>query len=1356
MPTDVKSQSHGGLRSATARPEPARRSDLTQNRRLQETVSSQSRFTKKEGSGLRFATGRPELTANHKNHGDETEPARDEENCKHNRKLQSQRDGGLRSATARPEPATRSSSIQIRGMQQRGSSQLGYASSGHCSVTERPRLACCQQENDTTQQSSHKRHVDRCSASSYSVVAVHGRMSVDACVSMCRQPGPQYGGLRSATARPEPAIRSKSLQDRRLQLTSSSETRSTENDGSGLRLVTGRPELTASHRNRTEQQVGLSQTRSVQDSCSGLRSATERPELASCEHNQEIAPDRKSGRLVDQSRVGDAILSTTQRGRSVDTCVSALKQSRPHDGGLRSATARPGPAIGSKSEQDRRLQLTSFLKSNKSTENYGGGLRSVTGRPELTASYTNSTHQQAVTSQARRLEDSYSGLRSGIERPKLASYEQHNDIAPEHKGGWLANMCRVGDACNVQRFKAAYACVAFLKHERIWDGGFRSVTGRLEPANEAEIENAHKDATPNVILHLALVVGLWLFCNLEYCHKVLRVVWEVLGWVGLVLRQVRCDIEMQKSRILSGNGPRSASERPRLIAQNSSQDFIEDLYRLKRIVSAHSALLWVHPEATATTGHLVGNRTSDRQHLEAGCQIWLVPRDRCGGKRQASGESQQTIEVTNMQIDAPPGLAELPSQDEINLLEYETLADEYPEVRELETYNEERCLRAQFSSAIEAGVLECMATIQANRDASGDDDSLLTFDELRTETTVGPTRALLKSLGLYPEEKCHWKRLGIAQWVGYAWEKRELKARKELGEMIISAGARGMLSDTDKDLLDSWCENLAQAVTLCSIDTEEAERKARKRQGSIRRRLPPGLKDIHPLCLELFSKNASSESTEIALTTMNLAETDLSKYAGCVQPQEARMLQGKLEGSLETILNWMLTCEKQQVVTFVSGNNIDAQKIASAWRRSQGRRKALRVLSLVAVLPPIHFGKTVDEIREQVEHPLLDAKLQDVISRHKVLQPPLPITSMTSRGPEITMRSIMVVNMVDRARPAPMELICWTNVTEVADNAVRCVVEVKEIYGWQVKLLLEEANIPRLTQVDAPRRSRASSNQKSANVNGKFCSIWMHFQQQAFDDILQREAISTWLRTQLAVFDALVGWENMIKDQEALVMEFSDIYAVQQHADKIKECLILSSQKCLVTTYESADTWEEAITTQWRGDPLRRIDKILTRGSKDVQTTFASIRALKQTIDDSIQVARARRGSTEQGDPTWEDMVRKATIHLDAGIMERPHWGRRAIDKLAETCGLQLTEISPEDDMTTHTWKPLVDIEGRWLGKICVYLGSAEEVDNLYKKIHGVAINGGRSITLVRMETPIRSESGTYTGVWGRFDRPLQ
>ena len=55
------------------------------------------------------------------------------------------------------------------------------------------------------------------------------------------------------------------------------------------------------------------------------------------------------------------------------------------------------------------------------------------------------------------------------------------------------------------------------------------------------------------------------------------------------------------------------------------------------------------------------------------------------------------------------------------------------------------------------------------------------------------------------------------------------------------------------------------------------------------------------------------------------------------------------------------------------------------------------------------------------------------------------------------------------------------------------------------------------------------------------------------------------------------------------------------------------------------------------------------------------------------------------------------------------------MEKLAEKADLQLSEVRPDEDMRQNTWKPLVDFEGKWLGKICVYLGSAEEVDNLSK-----------------------------------------
>ena len=53
--------------------------------------------------------------------------------------------------------------------------------------------------------------------------------------------------------------------------------------------------------------------------------------------------------------------------------------------------------------------------------------------------------------------------------------------------------------------------------------------------------------------------------------------------------------------------------------------------------------------------------------------------------------------------------------------------------------------------------------------------------------------------------------------------------------------------------------------------------------------------------------------------------------------------------------------------------------------------------------------------------------------------------------------------------------------------------------------------------------------------------------------------------------------------------------------------------------------------------------------------------------------------------PAWEDIVKKATIHLDAGMLERPGWNRNAIEKLAGTASLQLTEILGEDDMKAYT-----------------------------------------------------------------------
>ena len=375
---------------------------------------------------------------------------------------------------------------------------------------------------------------------------------------------------------------------------------------------------------------------------------------------------------------------------------------------------------------------------------------------------------------------------------------------------------------------------------------------------------------------------------------------------------------------------------------------------------------------------------------------------------------------------------------------------------------------------------------------------------------------------------------------------------------------------------------------------------------------------------------------------MNLSDLDLHKFPGSVQASETRILQDTLCASTETVVNWMLTCEKQQVVTYAPSSKEDIRKIVVAWKKTQGRRKALKVLMLVAALAPIHFGRSVMEIREQAEHPLLDPKFQDVVNRQRVLQPPVPITSMTSKGPEMAMRSLLVVNIMDRAKNIPLELCSWARTIEVPDEQVRCVIEVKEVYGWQVKCLLDEAGLPLLVRVDAPRRSRAPATQRSS-LKKNSC-IWLHFQKTAYDNILHREAILTWIKTQLAPFGVLVGWENMVKDKDALILEFSNIEAVHQQTDLIRECFMLTNQKCLISTHANADSWEEAITKQWRSNPLCTIDRVTSRGAKEQQVTFASIRATRQVIEDSKVVAKARRGSSEENDSCLADIVRCVTV----------------------------------------------------------------------------------------------------------------
>ena len=330
-------------------------------------------------------------------------------------------------------------------------------------------------------------------------------------------------------------------------------------------------------------------------------------------------------------------------------------QSRVADGGLRSATARPEltrcPAR-SRYEVDRRSMEQSHRVRHSSLFAYD--------EPSSKPGEQGESNEPSVDRVARLLD--YSGgivfcLIAFVHMQYLAVtavYRAWMHIGSylcalvctsrAHAGGLRSATARPELASPSKGKSSSGACVSNSDTQgqntsQARDGGLRLATARGE-LDMQFLYTGFASGTPEIEV---IACAAWQYLGKSRLYQAYVCVWWYLG--TLVDRILRGGIAV------FSNGPRSATERPRLVDERrlvAQHEKLAVLYKLKERLSVDSALVWVAPEATEMMGYLVGNRQRDVQHLEAGWQLYQIPRDRCGTTRHTTEKDKQ--------VAPPPGL----------------------------------------------------------------------------------------------------------------------------------------------------------------------------------------------------------------------------------------------------------------------------------------------------------------------------------------------------------------------------------------------------------------------------------------------------------------------------------------------------------------------------------------------------------------------------------------------------------------------------------------------------------------------------------------------------------------------------
>ncbi|CAK0903261.1 unnamed protein product [Prorocentrum cordatum] len=175
-----------------------------------------------------------------------------------------------------------------------------------------------------------------------------------------------------------------------------------------------------------------------------------------------------------------------------------------------------------------------------------------------------------------------------------------------------------------------------------------------------------------------------------------------------------------------------------------------------------------------------------------------------------------------------------------------------------------------------------------------------------------------------------------------------------------------------------------------------------------------------------------------------------------------------------------------------------------------------------------------------------------------------------------------------------------------------------------------------------------------------------------------------------------------------MLLDATSPTAALHYWELYKDVLVLSAKVLVISTWADSAVWGHHLTGIWRSDPMCTCERIRHRRSRDGLATYAQIAATAS----QLSAARARGGhAAVAGDPA-KPMTLQATVHIPLGTTgPLEDWLPAALSRATAQQGLPTLRRAGDDaGLRMHEWRPLRDVEGRWMGNVVVQLATEAEI----------------------------------------------
>ena len=286
-------------------------------------------------------------------------------------------------------------------------------------------------------------------------------------------------------------------------------------------------------------------------------------------------------------------------------------------------------------------------------------------------------------------------------------------------------------------------------------------------------------------------------------------------------------------------------------------------------------------------------------------------------------------------------------------------------------------------------------------------------------------------------------------------------------------------------------------------------------------------------------------------------------------------------------------------------------------------------------------------------------------------------------------------------------------------------VDIPAQHKYAVYNIIPSLGLPAVIGIDQPRPSLGSTKLMPRS------SIHVHLDSTKITPMLM-ERMLQWLYHALTHFQAVVGHSGTMSSPTTMLLECASVEAGHIHGQLCWSILVISTRLLIIETRTDATTWQKELTKAWYQDPGTAGLKLRYWPSLLLKRPFAQVEATTS----QIAAAKARHGHAATTPTPRDPRTLQASISISLStcgpLME---WLPQFMQTVRVATNLPLQVSTAESGLDIHKWKPIMDFEGGWTGRILVQLATEQEVQQLHGLVHGKGLQVQRHMGDIEVES---------------------